>query len=157
MAEPVYWALLNLLMMLGSVLISILTLAFYFLGKKKEDEEDQKNAENAENTAQPTRAQAQNGAGQENKEEESEEELKRKGLFRILTIVPAAISVIAFFLTEDMRNPMTFTDKWTILMAILLIATAILTILSKKKRVEGDDQADQNGQNGQNAPSPTQG
>lgn len=141
-------------MMLGSVLISILTLAFYFLGKKKEDEEDKENAENAETAAQPTRAQTQTGAGKDNKEEESEEELKRKGLFRILTIVPAVISVIVFFLTEDMRNPMTFTDKWTILMAILLIATAILTILSKKKRVEGDDQADQNGQN---APSPTQG
>ena len=129
LAEPVYWALLNLLMMIASALISIFLLALYFFGKKRESGEDEETEESR--LIQQT--------GDEEDEEESEEELKRKGLFRMLSLVPAAASVITFLLTEDMRNPWRWTDKWTLLMAVYLLAGIVLLILSKKKRVEADD------------------
>ena len=47
---------------------------------------------------------------------QGEEELKRKGLIRLLSILPALLAVITFMLTENMRNPMVFVDKWTLLM-----------------------------------------
>ncbi|MBQ3274372.1 MAG: class B sortase [Christensenellaceae bacterium] len=46
----------------------------------------------------------------------------------ILEIIVAAMALIAFILTEDMRLPMTIIDEWTPLMIILLAAAWILDV-----------------------------
>ena len=65
--------------------------------------------------------------------------MKRKGLIRILSILPAVVSVIFFILTEDMRNPMIFVDKWTLWMLVFAAANAALLIFAKKTRKDDDD------------------
>ena len=121
---PKSWALLNLILAILTVLASGLMLIFYFIGKKNEEEEDD------DERIQQIR---------EEDDEENEEELKRKGIFRLLSIIPAVVSVIFFILTEDMRNPMIFVDKWTLWMVVFAAANVILAVLSKKKRKEDDD------------------
>ncbi len=55
---------------------------------------------------------------------------------RSLTIVPAIAALIAFIITEDMSLPMVLTDKWTILMAVIAIAQAVLMLVARDKKEE---------------------
>ena len=115
------WALLNLILTILTALASLLMLTFYFVGKRREDEdEDSMRAE------------------------EEEEKLKRKGLVRLLSILPAAFAVITFILTEDMRNPMAFVDKWTLLMLLYAVANAVLAFLAVKKWEKEDERVPRN-------------
>ena len=63
---------------------------------------------------------------------------------RLLSIIPAAGSIILFILTEDMSLPMQMVDKWTPVMAAILIVQAVITLLSKKKKKDGDDSEENN-------------
>ena len=100
---------------------------FYFINRKDEDEE----GENAEQT----RCYAA-----ETSEEPEDAETKKRLMGRLLGIIPAIISIIAFFITEDMTLPMQMVDKWTLLMVIILIAEVIVAILSRKKKSDDSDE-----------------
>ena len=68
------------------------------------------------------------------KEEDGAEELtKDHNNVKPFTAIPAVGSIVAFLLTENMKNPMILVDKWTILMVALLAANAGLTFWGKKK------------------------
>ncbi len=66
------------------------------------------------------------------------------GLFsltrRFLGIVPPALSVIVFILTEDITKKMVLADAWTFVMAMLFIA-AVFMILKKDKK-ENEESSD---------------
>ena len=113
---PVYWALLNLLMAIGSVLLGAGMLAAYFTDRDRTD-------------------------GDKNEEEDlSGEERKRRGIYRLACAVPAAASLIVFFLTEDLSRQMRMADKWTPLMVVFLAATAALAFLSgRNKEAESEE------------------
>ena len=78
--------------------------------------------------------------GREEREEENEEDkTDRKGFARVMSLIPAVGAAIAFILTENMSNPMIFTDRWTILMAVILLIQAIVAIIAKKSDEENED------------------
>lgn len=110
--ETPYWALLNLIMTILTGIISAVLLVGYF-GKKEDDEE--------------------------NDEESDDEKTNRKGFVRLMSLIPAVGAVIAFVLTENMNNPMIFTDRWTILMAAILLIQAVVAIFAKKSEDENED------------------
>ena len=112
LASGAAWALLNLILMLCTALVSILLLVG-FLGKKKKEDEN----ENVEYT------------------------VKRKGVTRVLSLIPAIGSIIAFLLTENMRNPMVFVDRWTWLMVLIALVQVIVCIFARKEKEEPDDNA----------------
>ena len=112
LASGAAWALLNLILMLCTALVSILLL-IGFLGKKKKEDEN----ENVEYT------------------------VKRKGVTRVLGLIPAIGSIIAFLLTENMRNPMVFVDRWTWLMVLIALVQVIVCIFARKEKEESDDNA----------------
>ena len=112
LASGAAWALLNLILMLCTALVSILLL-IGFLGKKKKEDEN----ENVEYT------------------------VKRKGVTRVLSLIPALGSIIAFLLTENMRNPMVFVDRWTWLMVLIALVQVIVCIFARKEKEEPDDNA----------------
>ena len=118
------WALLNLIMAIATVIISLAMLILYAGKRKEEDEEDGTGAANAA---------AASG------EDPKMTEIKRKGLLRLAGIIPAVVSVITFILTEDMSLPMAMTDKWTLLMAIILIVDIVIAILARKTKKDADD------------------
>ncbi len=64
---------------------------------------------------------------------EKDQEIKRKGFWRVFSIVPAALAIITFILTEDMTAPMVFTDKWTLLMAAYTLLGAVVMVMATKK------------------------
>ena len=85
-----------------------------YIGKKKKEEEDE-TGENVEYT------------------------VKKKGVWRVLSLIPGIGAIVAFILTENMRNPMVFTDRWTLLMVIIAVIQVIVAILAKKEKDEPDD------------------
>ncbi|MGN0705063.1 MAG: hypothetical protein ACI4KK_00490, partial [Lentihominibacter sp.] len=113
------WALLNLLLSLLACIMSIALIITYFM-KKREDEEEQ----NADYAA----------SG-----DEEERKLKKKGLWRVISIAWAILMLIVFFLTEDMSLPMIWVDKWTILMVVMTIIQAGIMFMSRKKYEDEDE------------------
>ena len=112
-----YWALLNLILMVITVITALADTCLYF----KRPREDKENEE----------------AGKV-PDDEWKDRYLRRGLVRILTLIVAVISVILFFLTEDMSLPMKWLDEYTIWMLVLFIAASILAILSRKRQIDRD-------------------
>ncbi|MBR0474479.1 MAG: hypothetical protein IJJ19_05715, partial [Erysipelotrichaceae bacterium] len=65
--------------------------------------------------------------------EDREENSERK-TSKLFSIIPAAVSVILFILTEDMRNPMVLFDKWTLLMMVIMIGNLVVAYLTRNKK-----------------------
>jgi uncharacterized repeat protein (TIGR02543 family) len=98
------WALLNLILAIATALASVLML-LGLIGKKKEDVLD-------------------GGIVRET---------KKHATMRILTLLPAVGGIVAFILTENMKNPMTFVDRWTILMAVIALIQLGLVFFGIKR------------------------
>ena len=96
---------------------------------------DKKIAEEGEENDQIKAASA---AG-ENGDNTQEFTRSKKGLLRILCLIPAVAAIITFFVTEDMRLPMQYVDKWTILMAIYAAVAVIFAVFSKKTKKDDDE------------------
>ncbi|MDO4869295.1 MAG: MBG domain-containing protein [Bacillota bacterium] len=121
------WALINLLSMILTAIISLLLLIFIFIGRKRKDEDgDQaENTDNADNAEEGDR---------------TEKKVKRRWFIRLLGIIPAAAAVILFLLTEDMSQPMVVYDKWTIAMIFILFVDLIVVIAARNKEEDDEDE-----------------
>jgi uncharacterized repeat protein (TIGR02543 family) len=69
-----------------------------------------------------------------------DEEVKRKGVFRISSLVPAIVAIVVFILTENMKLPMQMVDKWTIWMAIIAAIQVVVMVLAKRKSEEKQEE-----------------
>ena len=86
-------------------------------------------------------------ASEEANEGEEDDENKRKKS-KFLGLIPAIGSVIFFILTEDMRNKMIWTDKYTLAMVLILLANFVIAYLTRNKKKD-DDEEDGNKTEGQ--------
>ena len=100
------WALLNLILTIATALASILML-IGLIGKKKDE---------------------QDGV--------VVRETEKHPLARVLTLLPGIGAIVAFILTENMRNPMVFTDRWTLVMVIIALVQLVLVVFGAKKEKE---------------------
>ena len=116
------WALINLILTIVTTLLSILLLIGY-IGKKKKALEDEDG----------------NVVLDENGKEVMEYEKNKKGLWRLISIIPALIAIIVFIFTEDMTLPMIFVDKWTILHVVIALVQIVVMVLCKKRKDENDE------------------
>ena len=124
------WALLNLLLAIATGIIMIVLLAGYFIGRKKNEAEEGEGA------------QLHTARGEEGEEQGK---LKRKGIVRLLSIIPAVAAIIAFILTENIWNPMVWTDKWTLLMAVIAVVQVVVAVFTKKSRKDKEDEEPEDG------------
>ena len=119
-----YWALINLICAILTVLFGLLLL----ISKRHKDEDDDE--EDDETKDQTTT----------NDDEESEQE-KKRGLFtRVLAVLIAIVSVVFFLVTEDLSLPWTWTDQWTIWMVVIGFVQIVVFFVGRKwKNVDNDD------------------
>ena len=105
------WALINLI---ATILSCICALALIFVRKDTEDDE-------------PT----------------DEEKKDMRGMIgtKVASIIIGIVSIIIFIFTEDMTLPMVLTDKWTILMILLLIVE-IINIFIIRQQSKGEEEDD---------------
>ena len=78
--------------------------------------------------------------------DEIEEEDERKKS-KFTGIIPAVVAVIVFILTEDMRLPMVWTDRWTIWMIIILLVNAVLAYLTRNKKDDDEEEDEEEDKN----------
>ena len=129
-----YWALANLLASIGTVLTALGMILTFF--RKRKDEEEEENVEAKEAAVTRTAT-----SEEEAKEEEEDDKNKRKKS-KFLGLIPAIGSVILFILTEDMRNKMIWTDKYTLAMVIILLVNFVLAYLTRNKKKDDDEEED---------------
>lgn len=98
------WALINFALMNLAIFEALMLLIGYFVNTKN-DKED----------------------------EDEKRKLKKKGIFRIISLPIAVISLIVFILTEDITLPTAFVDKYTIVMLIIAVVQTVVVALSNKK------------------------
>ena len=117
------WALINLICTILSVLLSLLVLIFYLGKNKKKADEDEDEAQT--------------------EDAEKDQKIKKKGILRIMDIIPAVVAVITFILTEDMSLPMVLTDKWTLLMVVILLVDVVVAVFTKKSTKDAEENQDE--------------
>ena len=75
------------------------------------------------------------------KENGDEQTVRSHKLMKAAGMLPLIGSVVTLILTRDAKADITAVDKWTILMAVFLIADAVLAVLSRNKNdMFGDDE-----------------
>ena len=123
-----YWALINLICAILTVLFGLLLLISKRHKNKDDEEEDDE-----------TRQQAAN------KDDEDKEQEKKRGLFtRVLAVLIAIVSVVFFLVTEDMSLRWTWTDQWTIWMVVIGLVQIVVFFVGRKwKNVDDDDEDEQ--------------
>ena len=122
--QEYYWALINLICAIVTVLFGLLLL----ISKRHKDEDDD---EDDDETKQQT-----------NNDDEEKEQEKKRGLFtRVLAVLIAIVSVVFFLVTEDLSLPWTWIDQWTIWMVVIgLVQIAVFFVGRKWKNVDNDDE-----------------
>ncbi|MBQ2582638.1 MAG: hypothetical protein II577_01935 [Erysipelotrichaceae bacterium] len=75
---------------------------------------------------------------EEDDENEENEEERKVNFSKILGIIPAALAILFFLLTEDMNNPMVLTDRYTLMM-ILFPLVSLLTAWLTRNEKEDDE------------------
>ena len=125
-----YWALINLICAILTVLFGLLLL----ISKRHKDEDDD---EEDDETKQQT-----------NNDDEEKEQEKKRGLFtRVLAVLIAIVSVVFFLVTEDLSLPWTWTDQWTIWMVVIGFVQIVVFFVGRKwKNVDNDDDDDEEAQ-----------
>ena len=123
--QEYYWALINLICAIVTVLFGLLLL----ISKRHKDEDDDE--EEDDETKEQTTT---------NEDEEKEQE-KKRGLFtRVLAVLIAIASVVFFLVTEDMSLAWTWTDQWTIWMVVIGLVQIVVFFVGRKwKNVDNDD------------------
>ena len=123
--QEYYWALINLICAIVTVLFGLLLL----ISKRHKDEDDDEEEDDE------TKQQATT-----NEDEEQEQE-KKRGLFtRVLAVLIAIASVVFFLVTEDMSLAWTWTDQWTIWMVVIGLVQIVVFFVGRKwKNVDNDD------------------
>ena len=118
-----YWALINLICAILTVLFGLLLL----ISKRHKDEDDDEEDETKQQT---------------NNDDEEKEQEKKRGLFtRVLAVLIAIVSVVFFLVTEDLSLPWTWTDQWTIWMVVIGLVQIVVFFVGRKwKNVDNDDE-----------------
>ena len=118
-----YWALINLICAILTVLFGLLLL----ISKRHKSEDDD---EDDDETKQQT-----------NNDDEDKEQEKKRGLFtRVLAVLIAIVSVVFFLVTEDLSLRWTWTDQWTIWMVVIGLVQIVVFFVGRKwKNVDNDD------------------
>ena len=123
-----YWALINLICAILTVLFGLLLL----ISKRHKSEDDDE--EDDDETKQQT-----------TDDDEDKEQEKKRGLFtRVLAVLIAILSVVFFLVTEDLSLPWTWTDQWTIWMVVIGLVQIVVFFVGRKwKNVDNDDEDEQ--------------
>lgn len=117
-----HWALLNLLLTIGSTIISIV-LAFLFLFNRKNKKEYSEYAYDLTY--------------------KEEKQYRRNIVKRFISVIITIIMMFIFAITEDITLPMQFTDQYTILMAIIFIIHIALAIIWQNWLDQDDNEEDE--------------
>ena len=107
------------------MILSVIAGLFMLLRRvrNKKDDEESESEEQAESRT----------------DDEKNRKYQKRKLAVIAAVVLAVASVIVFFITEDLTNSMALVDRYTLIMAAMLIGSVISVVFGKKK-ADGDEE-----------------
>jgi uncharacterized repeat protein (TIGR02543 family) len=122
------WAFVNLVLSVVGLVLAIIVVLYVLLEKKRKQQQQkqQQKGVKGQNTT----------ANTDDDDDDNEVQQKqRRKLWLIASFALGVAGIIVFFLTENMNNPMTMVDKWTIINAIIFVIelVAIAFIFKRKK------------------------
>ena len=133
----VSWALVNLILMILDVIIMLVLLITYFRKRKEDADKDEVLAADDGTVLEG----ALNYDYKTNDEYKQEEQGSKKRLWpRLLTIFLALASIILFFLFEDMRLPMVYTNQWTIWHFVIFVLVVVCVIVTRFRKDTDEDE-----------------
>lgn len=132
-----YWALFNLIMMILTVLGGLFMLVRCVRNKDDEESKEQTAAEEQKDSS---------------ADDDQNKKYQKRKLAVAAAIVLAVVSVIVFFITEDLTNTMAFVDKYTWIMAAMLIGAVLSIVFGKKKADDDDEPEDHDEMEGEEVP-----
>ena len=118
-----FWALINLICAIVTVLFGLLLLISKRHKKKDGEEEDETKDQTTTN-----------------EDEEKEQEKKRGAVTRVLAVLIAILSVVFFLVTEDLSLRWTWTDQWTIWMVVIGLVQIVVFFVGRKWKNVDDDE-----------------
>lgn len=110
------WALYNLIAMIITVLTGLFMSLSFFRNDKEEQEE---------------------------KQGEEQEENTERSYSKFLGLIPMIASVVAFILTEDMRNLMVLKDRFTIPMIVIALFELVLAFITRNRKYEEEKEEEE--------------
>ncbi|MCL2509686.1 MAG: hypothetical protein FWF07_01220, partial [Methanomassiliicoccaceae archaeon] len=75
------------------------------------------------------------------KKDNDEKRGKIAMILRLLALIIGVVSIIVFFITEDLSLSLDMTDEWTLLMAVLFVVGLIMAVFSFRFDVRKEDEA----------------
>lgn len=106
--SPYYWALMNLIIAIITVLLGMMILYKYLRKSKNKDKESQES------------------------KEERQQEVRKKSILKLIDVIPAVTAVITFMLSENMNHIMIMTDDYTPIMVFILLVEVVCGLFTKK-------------------------
>ena len=125
-----YWAIANLFFMILTVIGGI-----YMLFRKPDDEDD-----DPDDGANAYAGAAYYRPDAEGPDEEPQRSSRKRLLSVIAAVLLAVISAVVFFITEDLSNSMGLFDKYSLLMAALMIASVVSVVTGNKRRNSDEEE-----------------
>ena len=113
-AEYKTWALYNLIATIITALTGLYMIISFFTKRNEKEEEEEENKE--------------------------EEDNRRNNWSKFLGLVPMIASIIAFILTEDMRNVMVLKDRYTITMIVIALFELVLAFITRNRKEEKEEE-----------------
>ena len=126
--QEYYWALINLICAILTVLFGLLLL----ISKRQKNKDDEEDETKDQTTT--------------NEDEEKEQEKKRGAFTRVLAVLIAILSVVFFLVTEDMSLRWTWTDQWTIWMVVIGLVQIVVFFVGRKWKNVDDDEDEEEAQ-----------
>ncbi|MCR4632566.1 MAG: InlB B-repeat-containing protein [Erysipelotrichaceae bacterium] len=111
------WALYNLIAMIVTVLTGLFMVLSFFRNNKEEEEQEEENNEEQEKTG--------------------------RRYSKFLGLIPMIASIIAFILTEDMRNLMVLKDRFTIPMIVIALFELVLAVITRNRKKEEKEEEEE--------------
>jgi len=114
--EPEFtWALLNLVLGVVGVVLAVVLVVFVLLWRNKDQKKEKDQIQQTN--------------------QKDAEQKQRRTLLLLTAVAMGIVSIVVFFLTEDMSHKMAWIDNWTILHAVLFIVEIIaITFTFKTKK-----------------------
>jgi hypothetical protein len=135
------WAVLNLVFALIAIAAGIVAVAAGRNRYKEEEGEDkdsqsEKTEETVSTVSDLYKEEEEKEEGEEEKDNDNKERKPKRFIPEIVSLILGIVSVIVFFVTEDISLPPVLADVWTVLMLILMFAALVSSFLSFRSEEE---------------------
>jgi predicted outer membrane repeat protein len=128
------WALVNLILSVVGLILAIIVIIYALLKKKKKTQKQQQEPE--KDIKRKNIVKFDDEQNNDVTQNQQQEKAQRRKLWLIAAFILGVVGIIVFLLTENMNNPMTIVDKWTIINAIIFIVEIISIIFTFKQPVK---------------------